>query len=579
MAEAAPDRGPMSADDCKAAGNACLKAKDLDGAISWYTTAIEKNPAGHVYYSNRSAAYLAKGEHEKALEDGNACIEAKSDWPKGYNRAGCALHALKRYDEAITTFKRGLIVSPGHALLVGPLKEAQAAQAAAAGGQKKMPNPFGPDMWAKLQSNPTTAQWLQDPGYVQNLNTLASNPQIVQNPQMIQQLGDQRLLQTFLFLMGLPLNMGQAGGPGYTGPPPEKRPKPAAKKEPEPEPEPETEEQKAAREIREAGTALKDAGNALFKEKRYAEAIAKYEEAEAADPTLMTYRTNVASCYHAMKDYDKCLAACERAVALGREHMNPYPLIAKALERAANAHYKKEDIAQGIVYLEKAQMEIHDDKRHTKLKKWKKKLKEVEAAAYLDPEKALACKEEGNKLFAAKDFRGAIERYTEAIKRDPSNPAYWCNRCAAHQKTLNMNDAVKDANEAIKRDPTYVKAYSRRATCEYFTKEYHKALASYQKILDIDPDHAEAQKGLQRVARVIESNMQSGKVDPEQRARAMADPKIKAILEDQYMQTVLREMQTDPAAFQGYMKQPDVAEKIQTLIQAGILQVGSGPRK
>ena len=74
---------------------------------------------------------------------------------------------------------------------------------------------------------------------------------------------------------------------------------------------------------------------------------------------------------------------------------------------------------------------------------------------------------------------------------------------------------------------------------------------------------------------MIESNMQSGTVDPEQRARAMADPKIKAILEDQYMQTVLREMQTDPNAFQGYMKQPDVAEKIQTLIQAGILQVGS----
>lgn len=142
-----------------------------------------------------------------------------------------------------------------------------------------------------------------------------------------------------------------------------------------------------------------------------------------------------------------------------------------------------------------------------------------------------------------------------------------------------MGDAVKDANEAIKRDPAYIKAYSRRATCEYFSKEYHKALATYQKILDIDETNEEAKKGLQRVARVIEGNMQSGKVDPEQRARAMADPKIKAILEDPYMQTVLREMQTDPAAFQGYMKQPDVAAKIQTLIHSGILQVGSGPRK
>ena len=73
--------------------------------------------------------------------------------------------------------------------------------------------------------------------------------------------------------------------------------------------------------------------------------------------------------------------------------------------------------------------------------------------------------------------------------------------------------------------------------------------------------------------------MNSGKVDPQQRARAMADPEIKAIMSDPYMQSVLREMQTDPAAFQGYMQQPDVAAKINKLIQAGILQVGSGPRK
>lgn len=126
---------------------------------------------------------------------------------------------------------------------------------------------------------------------------------------------------------------------------------------------------------------------------------------------------------------------------------------------------------------------------------------------------------------------------------------------------------------------SYVKAYSRRATCEYFTKEYHKALASYQKILEIEPENKDAAAGLRRVANIIEGNMNSGKVDPQQRARAMADPEIKAIMSDPYMQSVLGEMQTNPAAFQGYMQQPDVAAKINKLIHAGILQVGSGPRK
>lgn len=447
------ERESMSAADCKAKGNEFLKTKDFESAISWYTTAIEKDSTQHVFYSNRSAAYLQKGDADSALKDAESCIATKPDWAKGYNRKGCALHSLKRYDDAIAAFEAGLKIAPGSALLTGPMKEAQAAKNSAENAGPKMPNPFGPDMWVKLKTNPTTAEWLNDPQYVNGLNVLASNPQLVQNPQMIQQLGDQRLLQTFMFLMGLPLNLGQEGGPGYTGPPREDQ-KVYKKKEPEPEPEKElTEEEKAQLKIREAGTELKDQGNALFKEKKYEEAIEKYKEAEKADPTLMTYRTNVASCYHAMKEYEKCVEECKKALEIGAENYNDYKLKAKAMERIGNAYWKLEQYDLAIEWQDKAQMETHDDKRHTKIKKWKKQLAAKKAKAYLDPEKALAAKEEGNKKFAEKDFKGAIELYTEAIKRDPTNPAYFCNRCAAYQKVMDMHEAIKDANSAIEIDP------------------------------------------------------------------------------------------------------------------------------
>jgi len=273
------------------------------------------------------------------------------------------------------------------------------------------------------------------------------------------------------------------------------------------------------------------------------------------------------------------LEECQKALDIGQENYNDFALKAKAMERMANAYWCLEEFDTGIEYLNKAQMEIHDNKRYEKLRKWNKQLKKKKELAYIDPEKALLEKEEGNKLFKANDFKGAIERYTEAIKRDPSNPTYYNNRCAAYQKTMDMNEAVKDANTALKLDPKNIKALSRRATCEYFTKEYHKALETYQAILAIDESNKDAEAGIKRVVRIIEGNMASGEVDPEQRARAMGDPEIKKILEDPYMQSVLREMQTDPAAFQGYMQQPDVAAKIQKLIQSGILQVGQGPRK
>ena len=175
--------------------------------------------------------------------------------------------------------------------------------------------------------------------------------------------------------MGMPLNFGQEGGPGYTGPPPADYGA-AKKQEPEPEPVVElTEEEQKQADIRAAGTALKEDGNALFKEKKFLEAIAKYEEAEKADPTLMTYRTNVASCYHGLKDYKKVLEECEKALDIGQENYNDFSLKAKAMERMANAHWCMGDFDAGIEHLNKAQMEIHDNKRYEKLRKWNKQLK------------------------------------------------------------------------------------------------------------------------------------------------------------------------------------------------------------
>ena len=114
-----------SAEDCKTKGNACLKKKQYDQAIAWYTIAMEKDPTNHVFVSNRSAAHLKNGDPEKALIDGNACINIHPTWAKGFNRKGCALHALKRYDEAIATFEAGLKIAPDSLLLTRPLRQSR----------------------------------------------------------------------------------------------------------------------------------------------------------------------------------------------------------------------------------------------------------------------------------------------------------------------------------------------------------------------------------------------------------------------------------------------------------------------
>ncbi|KAG3117251.1 hypothetical protein PI124_g1944 [Phytophthora idaei] len=112
----------------KADGNKLLADKQFSNAVEMYTRAIELDPENAVYYSNRSAAYLAMGDARgKALKDAEKCIELKPDWWKGYSRKGAAEHALQRFDAARATYNEGLKLDPDNASLLQASEEAYAA--------------------------------------------------------------------------------------------------------------------------------------------------------------------------------------------------------------------------------------------------------------------------------------------------------------------------------------------------------------------------------------------------------------------------------------------------------------------
>lgn len=98
-------------------------------------------------------------------------------------------------------------------------------------------------------------------------------------------------------------------------------------------------------------------------------------------------------------------------------------------------------------------------------------------------------------------------------------------------------------------------------------KEFTKASTAFQKALEIDPNCQEAVDGYRKCTMASMSNPE------EVRARAMSDPEVQKILGDPAMRLILEQMQSDPKALQDHLRNPEVAAKIEKLIEAGLIGI------
>jgi len=86
-------------------------------------------------------------------------------------------------------------------------------------------------------------------------------------------------------------------------------------------------------------------------------------------------------------------------------------------------------------------------------------------------------------------------------------------------------------------------------------------------------------------AREIETQLQrcatamyqanAGASEQEILERAQRDPEVLAILQDPVMQQILGQMKEDPSAVQDHLRNPMIREKIQKLVNAGIIRMGT----
>ncbi|KAF9361756.1 Hsp90 cochaperone [Mortierella sp. AD094] len=567
------------AEEFKAQGNKAFLAKDYPTAIDLFSKAIELDPTNHVLYSNRSACYASQKNYEKALEDGEKTVELKADWAKGYGRKAAALFGLGRYPDANDVYEAGLKLEPTNTLLQKGLQETQQAmekEASMGIGQF-----FGPDVFTKMAANPKLAPMLAQPDLVAKVRAIQSNPNALN-----QHMQDPRIMTLLMGLMGVDArgaddtSMDQDPVSPTTQSPPTSTPAPK-KEEPKPEPEePKEEEMPSEEELNKKEAAkIKDLGNASYKARKFDEALEHYGKAWELDPTNISILTNKAAVYFEMGKFDECIKTCEEAIDVGREHRADYKLIAKALGRIGTAYYKQNNLSEAIRYYGKSLAEHRTPDILNKLKEAEKAKAKADKDAYKDVTLSAEARERGNALFKASDFAGAVKEYTEAIKRDDTDPRAYSNRAACYTKLMAINEALKDCETCISLDPKFVKGYIRKAAIQFLKKEYTECLETCQLAKDADVDKKNTVEIDQQINKVYSEmsrgpQRREGETEAETLARAQQDPEVQKIMADPAMRSILQMMQEDPKAAQEHMKNPMVAANIRKLVAAGIIRLG-----
>ena len=409
------------------------------------------------------------------MEDANTTVTLKPDWAKGYSRKGAALHGLGEYEEAASTYEKGLEIEPENALLKKGLEDVQSSL----GAGNPMANLFGGDMFAKIAGNPKLRQYLSNPDVMRKLTECQQNPN-----KMTEYMNDPAMMQIILGLMGLDGQMAtnddelekakQEANEDL-----EKR---AAAKEQKndivmEEEKPElSEQEQTSIQIREKSDAKKALGNKHYKAREFADAIKYYDEAWELDSTNLAVLTNKAAVLFEMQDYKQCIEVCEKAIEVGRELRADFKLIGRALGRIGSSYSAMGELDNAVKYFNKSLAESRTPDILTKLRETEALIEKKATEAYINPEIADQEREKGNELFKKSQFPEAVKHYTEAIKRNPSDPKNYSNRAACYAKLMALPEAERDCDKAISLDDGFIKAYIRKAAVQFSKKDYQASI-------------------------------------------------------------------------------------------------------
>ncbi|XP_048509911.1 dnaJ homolog subfamily C member 7 [Athalia rosae] len=215
----------------------------------------------------------------------------------------------------------------------------------------------------------------------------------------------------------------------------------------------------------------KETANQLYKNKRYKDALAVYNEIIELCPDAPAYYGNRAACYMMLDKYHDALADAKKCIAID-------PKFIKAYTRVVKCSLIVGDIVGAKTALNKLQ-EL--DSNNSRIQPEQKHLEHLEKFL-----------READVAYAKKDFRKVVYCMDRCCDVSTACPAFKLRKAKCLVFLKRFQEAQEIANDILHIDKQNVDAIYVRGMCLYYEDNVDRAFVHFQQVLRLAPDHSKA---------------------------------------------------------------------------------------
>ncbi|MDP6776052.1 MAG: tetratricopeptide repeat protein [Candidatus Latescibacteria bacterium] len=211
-----------------------------------------------------------------------------------------------------------------------------------------------------------------------------------------------------------------------------------------------------------------NAGQELYKKRRYQEALTAFDEAVQLDGDNAQAYLAMGTTYEKLRDYGKAIESYGKAASVKPDY-------AKAFFALGQAQFKTKKYGEAQANFKQV-LALDATVGEGKAREYLKVSYMKQGFAYL----------------RRKSYKQAIQQYRSASQLDPTDAVTFYNLGLAYRGARSYSKAADALSTAADLDPTYAKAHKSLGDLYRTTKKYSQAARAYGRAIDADKKYKDA---------------------------------------------------------------------------------------